>query len=267
MPIYPSVAPEFEPLTIALDKARRLCRHTVSLPIAAAEALVQTTLDGATPSAISHHYIDATDDQLYTPPEAARFLGLHVDTLANWRCSGRIVIPHIKVWQKCPLSKVSAVASCHNGRRLPRKEEGQSMNAAPIYYQCCGRSFGPTTSFVQQLQCVLAANPDLCAAGWNFKAYSPDSFQRERQKTAEDDFPLQAWAARHYLLCPRVKRPTGRDGSYGMKHAAERHAGENGSCQYICNGALIAAALVLGFGVKRIRGTLNCTFTRRLNYE
>jgi hypothetical protein len=41
-------------------------------------------------------------------------------------------------------------------------------------------------------------------------------------------------------------------GSYGLKHQAERWGGA-----YVSNGALIAAAIHLGFKVERVRGTPN----------
>lgn len=43
---------------------------------------------------------------------------------------------------------------------------------------------------------------------------------------------------------------TGRISSYCLKHAAERYGGRRGLCSYVSNGALIAAALQLGFVVE-----------------
>jgi hypothetical protein len=48
------------------------------------------------------------------------------------------------------------------------------------------------------------------------------------------------------------RRKTVNLGSYGLKHQAERWGGD-----YVSNGALIAAAIQLGFEVKRIPGTPN----------
>ena len=36
-------------------------------------------------------------DLLLTPPEAAKYLGVTVNTLSVWRCVGRYNIPYIKV--------------------------------------------------------------------------------------------------------------------------------------------------------------------------
>lgn len=45
--------------------------------------------------------------------------------------------------------------------------------------------------------------------------------------------------------------------SYGFKHQAEEWSKKHGGAPYISNGALIAAALGLGFKLRHVRGTLN----------
>jgi len=35
-------------------------------------------------------------DRLLTPSEAAAFLGLQVQTLALWRCTGRVNLPYVR---------------------------------------------------------------------------------------------------------------------------------------------------------------------------
>ncbi len=40
---------------------------------------------------------DDTNGKLLTPKEAAEFLGTTVATLATWRSTGKVQIPHIKV--------------------------------------------------------------------------------------------------------------------------------------------------------------------------
>jgi hypothetical protein len=49
--------------------------------------------------------------------------------------------------------------------------------------------------------------------------------------------------------CRKTKKPT--RGSYGLKHLAERWGRDNGLEPYITNGALIVAAVALGFKVIR----------------
>jgi hypothetical protein len=55
--------------------------------------------------------------------------------------------------------------------------------------------------------------------------------------------------------CRKVKKPNRH--SYGLKHAAERWGGSNGRHPYVANGALIAAALYLGFIIKTVPKDLN----------
>lgn len=48
-------------------------------------------------SAISAVIKNQTEDPLFPPPEAAKYLGVTVCTLSVWRCVGRYNIPFIKV--------------------------------------------------------------------------------------------------------------------------------------------------------------------------
>ncbi len=58
--------------------------------------------------------------------------------------------------------------------------------------------------------------------------------------------------------CSRTKRIRRNETSYGYKHQAERWHGGRGRCNgYVSNGALIAGAILLGFQVVRIDGSLN----------
>lgn len=48
-------------------------------------------------SAISAVIKNQSTDPLFTPKEAAEYIGVSVDTLSVWRCVGRYSIPFIKV--------------------------------------------------------------------------------------------------------------------------------------------------------------------------
>jgi hypothetical protein len=68
---------------------------------------------------------------------------------------------------------------------------------------------------------------------------------------AVDEFDRAvAWLS----MVPKRKSPNRLDGhSYGLKHAAEEWAGA-----YITNGALIAAAVHLGFPIVQCPSAINC---------
>ncbi|WP_394809196.1 helix-turn-helix domain-containing protein [Nitrosomonas sp.] len=48
-------------------------------------------------SAVSAIIKNQSTDPLFTPPEAAEYLGVSVDTLSVWRCVGRYNIQFVKV--------------------------------------------------------------------------------------------------------------------------------------------------------------------------
>jgi len=53
--------------------------------------------------------------------------------------------------------------------------------------------------------------------------------------------------------------------SYGLKHVVERTSGAD--VHYVTNGALILAAVELGYRCKRVRSTPNATFAMKLLTE
>ena len=95
------------------------------------------------------------------------------------------------------------------------------------------------------LNSILERYPLLSADGFNAK--DPVDL---RSRADQID------AALAYLRAgaPLDSAPSAGMYSYGLKHRAEEWAG-----LYICNGAMIAAALVLGWKVKRDPSGLNAT--------
>jgi hypothetical protein len=85
--------------------------------------------------------------------------------------------------------------------------------------------------------------PDLSASGLNTTDVDPVDVD-------------QVATAIAYLRNLRPTKTTTR-GSYGLKHSAERWGRANRMEPYVTNGALIAAAVALGFVVKRQDGRNN----------
>ena len=48
-------------------------------------------------SAIAQIIADQSSDKLFTPDQAAAYLGMSTQTLAIWRCTKRYPLPYIKV--------------------------------------------------------------------------------------------------------------------------------------------------------------------------
>ena len=81
---------------------------------------------------------------------------------------------------------------------------------------------------------------------------TPDEFRRERDALLSTDGSDQVRAAIAFLeqLRPaRIVRTS--PSSYGLKHSAEAWHRKRGCGRYIGNGALIVAALIKGFAIKR----------------
>ncbi|WP_182375311.1 hypothetical protein [Pseudomonas putida] len=107
---------------------------------------------------------------------------------------------------------------------------------APVQY--------PTQYGVKELRRVLKKNPDLSSNGF-ITHRTRDCFERMRVDTFKSPrFALEFDdCCRVLATAKRVKTPT--VGSYGLKHTVERLVGN-----YISNGALICAAIALGFTTK-----------------
>jgi hypothetical protein len=95
---------------------------------------------------------------------------------------------------------------------------------------------------------VMQRYPDLTIDGLGGD-HRPNLEQRRADLIAAHD---QFERAVSWLqLVPKVQEP--RRSSYYLKHAAQRWAGD-----YVSNGALTAAAVHLGFPIKRAPSQINC---------
>ena len=105
---------------------------------------------------------------------------------------------------------------------------------------------------------VIKSEPSLCAVGLATPEYWArprkktdfDSNRQEFIKAGFDQFKNACAFLAGCLLRKTVNRKAG--GSYGLKHKAERWAGD-----YISNGALIAAAIHLGIPFEQIKDSPN----------
>lgn len=102
---------------------------------------------------------------------------------------------------------------------------------------------------------IIDQHPKLCAWGW----WDPQQGRlmklelesnRNSPKSCFDEFRRSVeWLAK----CRTTKTATSESpNSYNLKHRAEKATGD-----YICNGALIAAAIFLNIQVKTFSGTPN----------
>lgn len=85
---------------------------------------------------------------------------------------------------------------------------------------------------------------------WGFSHPKAKGFAKARAELQSDGISYFIRAVEWLRHIPT--RKTVNLGSYGLKHQAERWGGD-----YVSNGALIAAAIHLGFKVERISGTPN----------
>lgn len=113
-------------------------------------------------------------------------------------------------------------------RRDDDAEENIALSPANLKSQSC-------------LSAPIADSPP------SFPNLTANGFDNHR---AEKLNPQQVETAKAFLLaCGRSNKPT--VGSYALKHEAEKWGRTARGCPYISNGAMIAAALTLGFPIKR----------------
>ncbi len=101
---------------------------------------------------------------------------------------------------------------------------------------------------------VMKTYPRLTACGFS-SGQSPD-FDADRAEMLTDAFLREVDLAENLLRCYRkTKTVSHLQTSYGLKHRAERYALETGADRgdcYVSNGAMIVAAVVEGFVIKRV---------------
>jgi hypothetical protein len=97
------------------------------------------------------------------------------------------------------------------------------------------------------IEIVLTAHSGLCAEGYSCRDAAYHA--KERDYLRHPDGVDQVATALAFLrLCERTKTP--RQGSYGLKHVAERWGEATDRAPYVSNGALIVAALALDLVVE-----------------
>ena len=107
----------------------------------------------------------------------------------------------------------------------------------------------------EEFENAIKANPTLTTHGFGVDSGQEESFDIERAKLS--DCYNEALKCEEFLsLCKRTVHPhTSLGSSYGFKHAVERYTDQEGNHLYIPEGALILAALHLGFKMKPKEGT------------
>lgn len=115
---------------------------------------------------------------------------------------------------------------------------------------------------IDALRRTLSEHPGLCANGWGT---DPADFDRSRAHMTSPHGVEEFERALAFVeACWRPTRAITRHASsYGLKHSAERwhraRLGDGADC-YVSNGALIAAALHLGYRHRPLPRTSNCLF-------
>ena len=81
---------------------------------------------------------------------------------------------------------------------------------------------------------------------------TPSGFATTDKTLADDQFSHEEIATALAFLkqCKPIKHPS--RGSYGLKHMAEDWGEAHGLAGYVSNGALIVAAVALGFPIRRV---------------
>lgn len=156
--------------------------------------------------------------------------------------------------------------SLMNAHHVIAKEYGfdnwNSLIAAPEAE--LRRALEPRSGVEDQVRAVLAEQPQLTVFGFRppygtgsgnvDSIRTPDEFRRKRDALLSTDGLEQVRAAVAFLEQLRPARIVARTSrtSYGLKHSAEEWHRKQGRGRYIGNGALIVAALIKGFSIKRV---------------
>ena len=109
----------------------------------------------------------------------------------------------------------------------------------------------------KSIEQIARENPELLPFGWMVEGMDGLGDIGGSAWHADRDLREQVQHAMRFLREHARPRESfnRRHGSYGLKHMAEKWAGA-----YISNGALIAAALSLGYEARRFPGSPNCSF-------
>ena len=112
---------------------------------------------------------------------------------------------------------------------------------------------------------ITVERPNLAPNGfWTPGCFQTlDAFHASQDKMLGARFLGEFRRAMAFLLlaCGKRKTINRRVSSYGLKHSAEQLMAEmNVAESYVSNGALIVAAVALGYRVERIEGTPNAFF-------
>jgi hypothetical protein len=174
---------------------------------------------------------------------------------------------------------VRAVAVIHGGTADFRLMKAQHVTAVEAGFGNWSQLIGASANELQaaiardkapdlarQIQAVLDQQPHLTVHGfwapntsaWRSEPHrSPEAIREGRAEFFGADEIAEVQAAMVYLdqLRPTRISPRNSPGSYGLKHDAERwHASRRTQATghtYVSNGALIMAALIKGFAIKR----------------
>lgn len=104
---------------------------------------------------------------------------------------------------------------------------------------------------MKSIEQVFNENPGLFAHGWAYRD-SPVGLPINVQE-------VHSAAAFIRECCEQTPGTNRRQGSYGLKHDAEKWSGG-----YVSNGAFIAAAILEGYTVRRFPNSPNCSFNIRV---
>jgi hypothetical protein len=113
---------------------------------------------------------------------------------------------------------------------------------------------------MKSIEQVINENPELGPTGWLCAEHA----KTPRYTGASVDSRLrdEVDRATRFIQDHAIPRATSnrRQGSYGLKHVAERATG-----RYISNGAFILAALRLGYAARRFPNSPNCAFNMTIS--
>ncbi len=116
-------------------------------------------------------------------------------------------------------------------------------------------------TLLERIHSIQAKHPELRSYGFRSLGHElmRQTTSRDSSLVADASFVDQTRLALGWLQnCSRTRGVNRRSTSYGYKHEAECwHEEADGQIAYICNAALIAAALILDFKVVRVPNSPN----------